>query len=382
MNTESLILWNSARPSPVVARVAVAGDFLPAGTILLPPEGWSEAARRVEPVLEDVAASFINLECPLDANDLPVRPLSGIGQIVSAASGSLDYLKSIRSLAVGVANNHSYDFGSAGVERTRAALARRGLIALGVGRTLRDIPEILVWRGPAGVRIGFWAAARASRDLATRRVAGVEPATLERARLASASLKSQGATFAIALLHCGCLRTNRPDPSDVALMDSIAACGFDLVAASHSHRVSGSKILAAQRNTPAFCFYGLGSIVSGYVATPPEQEGLLVVAGFRADGALASVEIRPLSLGNSGFAETPPAETARATLDRFLRLSAEISDGSSARRFYEDMSRGLIPLYVRDVRAAFRQSGVLGLARKAGRIRARHLRRLLHGVVR
>jgi len=45
------------------------------------------------------------------------------------------------------------------------------------------------------------------------------------------------------------------------------------------------------------------------------------------------------------------------------------------------MSRGLVPLYARDLRAAFRQSGLRGLARKATRIRTRHLRRLLHGVI-
>jgi hypothetical protein len=380
MNHTSLALWKSPRPDPIVARIAVAGDFLPTGSLSLPAGGWSEASRSVAPIFKDIDVSFVNLECPLDVGGLPYRPLTGIGEIVSASSNSLDYLRSIRAVAAGIANNHAYDFGSAGVERTRVALATRNLIPLGAERTLRDSPETFVWQGPANVRVGFWAAALASRDLATRRSGGVEPATLARARMAFAALKSRGATFSVALLHCGCLRTNRPDPSEAALVDAIASNGFDLVTASHSHRISGSKQVTTRHQTPAFCFYGLGSIVSGYIGSGFEREGLVIAAGFHADGSLASVEVRPVWLPESGFAETTP-DKCGAILKRFLDLSAEISDGSSARRFYEDVSPGAVPLYARDLRAAFRQSGVLGLARKARRIRVRHLRRLLHGVI-
>ena len=61
---------------------------------------------------------------------------------------------------------------------------------------------------------------------------------------------------------------------------------------------------------------------------------------------------------------------------RFRSLSREIADGSSARLFYRDMSEGLVRLYLRDVRAALCQSGIRGLARKARRLRMRHVKRL------
>jgi hypothetical protein len=174
---------------------------------------------------------------------------------------------------------------------------------------------------------------------------------------------------------------NQVDPDDIFLLGSIASCGFNLVAASHSHRISGAKLLPTPQPCPSFCFYGLGSIVSGYVTSPPEREGLVVVAGFRADCVLSSIEVRPVWLADSGLGEVPSPENARAILDSFSRLTGEIADGSNARRFYKDVSRRLISLYARDVHAAFRQSGLAGLARKATRVRARHLRRLLHGVI-
>ena len=380
MTLPSLTIWQSAEPQPAVARVAIAGDFLPAGSLSLTERSWIASARGVQRIFDDVALTFLNLECPLDSEDLRVRPLDGIGAIVSASSQSLDYLQAIRCLPVGFANNHSYDHSAAGVARTSAALARRNLVPLGAGRTLRDSPDVFVWRGAGNIRIGFWAAARASRDLATRRTEGVQPATIARARVAAAALKSQGAQFTVALLHAGCLRTNRADPGDIALINSIASCGFNLVAASHSHRISGGKMLRTQQQHPSFCFYGLGTIVSGYVASLPEREGIVVVAAFSAGGKLLSVEVLPVWLGESGFGEVPSSETASMILDRFVSLTAEIADGSAARHFYGDVSRGFFPLYARDVRAAYRQSGFAGLARKACRIRTGHLRRLLHGI--
>jgi Bacterial capsule synthesis protein PGA_cap len=376
----SLALWKSDDNGPIDARIAIAGDFLPAGKLELPRgNDWGSAACALAPLFEDVATTFVNLESAIDTVGLTARKLAGLGQIVSAPPESLDYLRAIRSAAVGFANNHSYDFGGPGVERTTQALARRNLVLLGAGRTTAGPPDVFCWQGPGAIKIGFWAAAKASHDFARSASAGVEPATLRRAKQALELVKSRGACFSVALLHAGVMRTARPDPADARLMDSMAEAGFDIVAASHSHQISGAKQASDDRANPAFCFYGLGSLVSGYVASPVEREGLVAVAGLNPDGRLASLEVRPVSLAPSGFGEVPSAETSRTILNRFEQLSAEVADGSSKRLFYRDVSRSSVKIYLRDARAAFRESGIGGLVRKAGRVRMRHLRRLAHG---
>jgi polysaccharide export outer membrane protein len=323
---------------------------------------------------------FVNLESALDAEDLPVRPPTGLGQNVSAPSASLEYLRAIRCGPVGCANNHNLDFQAAGAERTHTAIARSCMVPLGSGLTLRSAPNVFVWEGPGAIRVGFWAAAIASRDLATRSTVGVEPATLARATEAVNQLRSRGARLSIALIHAGCLRTNRADPAEANLIDAIARLGF-CVAASHSHRISGARMIHAPNSNPVFCFYGLGSIASGYVASDLEREGLIVVVSLTSAGDLASVEVRPVILGASGFGEIPAPQTSDAILSRFRSLSGEIADGSSARLFYRDMSEGLVSLYLRDARAALRQSGLRGLARKARRMRMRHVKRLVRSVL-
>lgn len=381
-----MILWEASPCAPIATRVAVAGDFLPdwkpgAARPNVPSgSGWKELAQGIAPHFEDVAMSFANCECTLDTAGLAPRPVGGLGENISVAAECLDYLAAIRARVIGIANNHVYDFGGEGVERTRRAIAARGLTPLGAGRKLGAPPELFVWSGPEPLRVGFWAAAAATRAPSTRAFAGVEPATLPRARQALAVMDERGARFRIALLHAGHLRASYPAPEDQRLMDALARAGFDIVAAAHSHRISGAKAVLAGREHPAFCFYGLGSIVSGYAASDAEREGLIVVAGFDARGQVACIEARSVLLDECGIGAVPPRD-ADPVLEHFRLLSMRIADGSCPRLFYREISPGFLRLYLRDSRRAFAESGVRGLARKARRIRMRHIRRLVHAVL-
>jgi Bacterial capsule synthesis protein PGA_cap len=377
-----MILWQSPAAEPVAARIAIAGDFIPAGNLDVPSGGWHEAAQTLAPTFAGCDATFLNLECALDCADLRPRPPAGLGQTVSAPAACLDYVRSLTSATtiLGSANNHSFDFNLTGVERTRAAVARSGMIPIGAGRTLRDSPDTWLWQGPGEIRVGFWAAAIASRDLATKSAAGVEPATIARAAEAIANLKSRGARICIALLHAGALRTNRTDPEEISTIDSIAATGFNVVAGSHSHRISGARQLESSGTNPIICLYGLGSIASGYVNSRIEREGLVVVAALDARGDLASIELRTVWLADSGFGAVPSPQVHDAILQRFQILSRELADGTAAGLFYRDISGGLFRLYARDIYAAARRAGLRGLAIKAGRVRLRHVKRIFRAV--
>jgi poly-gamma-glutamate capsule biosynthesis protein CapA/YwtB (metallophosphatase superfamily) len=381
MNNDCAQVWRSPEQAPVVARIAIAGDFLPAGNLVWPPDGnWREQAARLARHFNDVDTTFVNLEGCLDADQLVPRALVGLGQIVSAPAASLEYLRSLHSHAAGIANNHSYDFGEEGVARTKAEIKDQGMVSLGAGRTLDEHPEVFIWKGPGALRVGFWAAAKATSDVATAGRRGIEPATLARGKQALAEMISRGANFRVALLHAGCMRANRLDPEDVRLMESLAQSGFQVVAASHSHRIAGYKKPRTAQNSDAFCFFGLGSIVSGYVSSPLEREGIVVVAALGAEGRLMSLEVRPILLDDNGFGTIPSADDSATILGRFASLSKEMVNGSYEKEFYREVGHGLGQLYLRDAQAAFRSSGLRGLARKATRVRMRHVRRLLHKV--
>ncbi len=380
-NNGGLVLWRAANSRPIASRIAIAGDFLPGGDLTLPAANdWVQPASRLGGYFEDIDTTFLNLEATVDTGGLAPRTLGGLGDIVSAPTEALDYLRAIRAQAVGMANNHAYDFGDRGVARTRAAIDRCGMVGLGGDSHRLDRPDVFIWQGPDSTSVGFWAAARASSDTTAERERGVEPATVSRGQHACEILRRSGAQFCVALLHAGCMRTNRPEPEDVLLMRSLAQIGFDLVAASHSHRVAGYQRVQRANRADAFCFFGLGSLVSGYVRSALEREGLIVVAALDATGSLVSVEIRPVIIDATGFGMVPEAADFEMIVNRFQMLSAEINDGSYEDEFYREVSRGLGRLYARDIRAAFRAAGLRGLARKAGRIRMRHVKRLFRRV--
>jgi poly-gamma-glutamate capsule biosynthesis protein CapA/YwtB (metallophosphatase superfamily) len=372
-----MILWKK-EDAQTVCRIGIAGDFLPAPDFGLPDDcTWSSISRSLAPHFKDVDISIVNLECPIDVGDSKARMKMAMGGTFSAAAEVLSFLSSLKAAIVGIANNHIYDYGQPGLESTKRALLAQSMTPLGCGRTLLDAPDVFLWEGPGRTKIGFWAAARGLSENATRNASGVEAATRKRSLAAHAEMKRQGAHLCVALIHAGLEHTNRPDPNDVAFMDSLAESGFDVVAAAHSHRISGHKVLAGTGGRPAFCFYGLGSLLSGVMYTALEREGMLVVVGLDARGEIAQIDARPIHLEGAGWGTVPDLEREETISQRFLRCSEEIGDGSYKWLFYQDTGKNLFRRQFRDMRVAFRQGGWQGLTRKLRRLRMRHLRRLL-----
>jgi Bacterial capsule synthesis protein PGA_cap len=195
---------------------------------------------------------------------------------------------------------------------------------------------------------------------------------------AFASLKRLGAHLCIAFLHAGIEHTNRPDPNDVALMDDMVGFGFDIVAASHSHRIAGFRSTINKTARAAFCFYGLGSLSSGIRYSKLEHEGMLVVIGLDRDGDIAQVEMRPIQLSADGWGTVADPATADHINNHFLLLSAEVADGSYKQHFYHDSGKDLVERQYRNLQAAYRTGGIPGVARILSRIRMRHLNRAFY----
>jgi hypothetical protein len=374
-----MLIWND--PSrPVVARFAIAGDFLPSSGLC--PTGldtWSGMAEQLRESFRDLDFSLVNLECPVDVGMQPPRLKTTLGDTFSAPRESLDYLRALKCKVVSLANNHMYDYGSPGIRATRAALSSTGITSLGAGMTLQDSPEVCVIPLGNSARIGIWCAALALRECSTTDSRGIEPATLDRGKAALSQLKSLGATCCVAFLHAGAEGTNRPDPNAVKLMDFLAQAGFDLVTACHSHRTSGyHDVVRNSSPHPAFCFYGLGSVASGVIYSDLEREGLVAVVGVNSEGGPASVEIQPIFLSGPGWGSVPTPAQAESILGRFLTISLEVLNGSYEHGFYEDTGKDLLRTHWRDLRLAFGRAGLRGIFSKLTRLRFGHIRTLMH----
>jgi len=375
-----MLLWHK-EGFPVAHRVAIAGDFLPSRELVLPPRhAWSDMAASLAPHFADVDVAIANLECPLSVDGLRAKPKLGLGAHFGGPVASLDYLSLLGIEIVSLANNHIYDFGNEGAVRTARALSQRTMTPLGIGKSLSESPDVAVWRGWKDVRVGFWAAAQGLDELSSRKP-GIEPATPRRGTEAVEELARRGADLKIALLHLGLERTNLPDPHDVELMRSLCQSGFDVVAAAHSHRISGWDTVARSGRSDAFCFYGLGSLASNIIYSPLEREGLVVVLGVSSKGEIVRLEARPVYLKDVGWGSVPDVSATGRIEQRFLNISEEIASGAFESRFYNEVSRGFFHRQLRDLHTAIQNGGLRGAVRKMSRVRKRHLKRIIQAVI-
>lgn len=379
-NGSTRVLWELPDPSRAIAsRIGMTGDYLPAG-MSMENGSWAELSASVAPLFQGVDVTMCNLECPLDTDGLTAMPIGGLGSLVSAHADALDFLPTGIHHVLSVANNHTYNYGTEGAQRTLLEIRRRGMTPLGSECTLREPPAVAVLTSPGGLKLGFWAAANITREPATATVKGVDVATFERGLEALQEMKKQGASFCAALLHAGLMRTDYPDPDDVRLMDRLAQAGFDMVGACHSHRVSGYKVVPRSAGEIAFCFYGLGTLAWNYFASSREREGLLPVAFLDRQGKVARLEIRLIWLDDKGRPTVPDAATSARIFQRLEAISTAIENGSYRRQFYKDMSPDLVKNQLRDTVAAYRDTGMKGIVDKLTRLRIRHIRRLVHKV--
>lgn len=375
-----MLVWNDHERS-AVCRFGIAGDFLPAaGLAPRAGESWAHQANRVAPLFQDLCFSIVNLECPIDVAAIEPRVKASLGDTFSAPLDSLDYLATLRANVVGLANNHLYDYGQEGAERTLHCLhgLQANVAVSGFGCSLSQPPKVSVREVASGIRVGVWASACNLPDCASRGTVGIEPATRQRAEVALACMADRQAHCRVAFLHAGSEGTNYPDPEDVHFMHDLAGMGFDVVAACHSHRISGYQTLRGKNRRPAHCFYGLGSLSSGVLYSPLEHEGILATVALDAAGEICQVGARPIYLDERGWATVPTAEQQGIILDRFHRVSASIADGSYRQTFYRDVSKDMMGSQWRDARLAFQRAGFRGLLRKLSRMRPAHVRRLYH----
>ena len=372
-----MFVWKDESRSPV-CRFGVAGDFLPAaGLAPATRESWSERAELLRPLFWDLEFGTANLECPVNVGGIAPRVKASLGDTFSAEAEALDYLSSLRINVVGLANNHLYDYGCSGALKTLET-ARREFSPCGFGRNLDEPPDVNIRSTAAGARVGIWAAARSLPDNATRNSIGIEPATHSRAAQALAQMAESKVQCHVAFLHAGAEGTNYPDPEDVQFMDELGEMGFDVVAACHSHRISGYKTVRGKRGRLAHCFYGLGSVASGVLYSSLEHEGILAAISLDSRGNICQVEARPIYLDSRGWGKVPSAHENDVVTDRFQKVSDAIEDRSYRQAFYREVSRDLMGTQWRDVRIAFQRAGLRGLVKKLARMRPAHVRRLYH----
>jgi poly-gamma-glutamate synthesis protein (capsule biosynthesis protein) len=244
----------------------------------------------VAPWLQEADLVFGNLEGVLSeqVSDLGVQTPQG-PILISMTPDSAEDLAAAGFDILGLANNHTLDFGEVGLRQTvdHLAVAGVGVVGAGPDQTVAWTPT---YRRIRGVDLAFLAinAVPVPGD----KQSGWGPAEWDADRAARAVREAAGrADGVIVTVHWGYEYQNRVDPAQVAVAETLLSAGADLVVGHHPHVVQGTQL------TPEgdFVAYSLGNFVYDQFEGDTRR-GVALRAWFDPAGLLA-VQAIPVQAG-------------------------------------------------------------------------------------
>jgi poly-gamma-glutamate synthesis protein (capsule biosynthesis protein) len=284
---------DAERPSPSAAGMSIVfvGDIMldggPGHAITSGRDPFAACSQ----LLANADYSVGNLECVLGTGgERMLKPYS-----FRAAPDSPRFLKKHFS-AVSLANNHSGDFGPAGLVEQMRILAEAGIPAFGAGRTLAEArqPLVLDRHGFKVALLGF-NGFRALTTAATADRAGSAPLDEEQV-LEDIRTARQRADAVVPFVHWGPENTPQPRPAQARLARKMIDAGAAAVIGGHPHVTQTVEIF---RGVPIV--YSLGNFVFDYFpGDPPEWTGWVVKLTLRPDQPV-ELEMHSVKLDGTGI---------------------------------------------------------------------------------
>lgn len=259
-----------------------------------PPPRWTLAAggdimlyamspardpfKAIAPVFQKADVAFANLEIPLTNARQPTprksaEDLKARRQFVLKADPK--HGPSLQKLGldlVSLANNHTMDFGVAGMRQTRGLLDQLGIRHSGSGENLQEAERVAVFRLRSGLRVGLlsylgfigdrahWVCGPATETrpgIASLMFQG-NLGTAARTRLKSAVARARTeADVVLVALHWGLEKQTRPTPYQIALGRAWIDAGADAVLGSHPHVLQGKEVYKGKP-----ILYSMGNLIS------------------------------------------------------------------------------------------------------------------------
>ena len=210
---------------------------------------------------------------------------------------------------VTMANNHSADYGSAGLAQTLAAIKRSGFPVVGIGANA-NAAYAPYYTEVNGVRLAFVAGLQVREETlanftATTTSPGVASAYSDRLVAAVRAAKKQ-ADAVIVYLHWGTEYVHCPNEDQYSIADKLSAAGASAVVGTHAHGLQG----AGWRPDGTYVSFGLGNYF-WWISFGDQRDdsGILTLTLTRDKVTAAS--FAPARLDDRGIAVPATGETAR-----------------------------------------------------------------------
>ena len=169
-------------------------------------------------------------------------PLPGKAWTFCGDPAHVSYLKDLGVDIVGLANNHTFDFGEESFLDTLSTLEDAGIPYVGAGRTMEQA-EAPVYLQARGFKIAYVAASRAEYTIYTPEATDTKPGILwcyDNTRfLESIRTAAANADFVIALPHWGVEHSTELEDAQIDGAHAYIDAGADAVIGAHPHILQG-----------------------------------------------------------------------------------------------------------------------------------------------
>lgn len=317
----SLLFWQVSAAQPLLGPAAPEPDatvnLLAVGDISLgrgvqqsadaSPERADYPFSQIKNLTSNVDIAFANLESPLVSPQDAAHPQTQGYQFPGRPSDAVALKKAGFSL-VTLANNHSLDYGTVGLQGTITALQQAGVQYVGAGANKTEA-EATRYLAIHGLKIAFIAATQAwpnALDPNDKAAANVAPVSLYNQNRLLQQIKTARtqADVVIVALHWGEEYSQRAADWQQQFVQAASAAGADLILGAHPHvlqpfDVVGHTVVA----------YSLGNFIfdSGW---PPETKQSAALFVKLDKQGVAEAQVVPLKIVNNRPVPLQPAERA------------------------------------------------------------------------
>ncbi|GAA2602987.1 hypothetical protein GCM10010399_37240 [Dactylosporangium fulvum] len=309
-------------PAPVDLRLTFAGDvhFMDRTAALL--KNPATAFGPIAPTLADADLTIVNLETAITSRGEP-EPKTYHFRTTPAA---IDALKAAGIDAVSIANNHTLDYGRAGLLDTLDALSAASYPAFGAGRNADQAyaPWITTVRGVRIAVLGF----SQVNELASSWAPGPDRPGVAMAfdttrAVAAVTAARRQADLVIVFNHWGDEASSCANSAQKNFAGKLAAAGADVIVGAHAHTLQGSGWLGS-----TFVAYGMANFL-WYGTSKSTETGVLrlTVRGR----SVVDTEFLPAVVSDTGQPKllTGPAATRLSQRYASLRTCTDLSPAPS-----------------------------------------------------
>jgi len=321
-------------PDPLVelypdteADIVVAGDIMCLAGQLSAAQvsgGWdfTYAFARIAPVLQGADFAIGNLEVPLAGKEHGVTAYNQPGNpILNAPMEFIDAVQEAGFDMVVTANNHAFDKGDFGREKTIAELDARGIYHSGtyVSEYMQQNTPIVEINHISTAFLSYaqfvntgTEAYKSSGQLYKMNL--LDPVQIK-ADIASA--RDRGAELVILYVHWGAENTNTPNAYQLETAQQLADAGADIIIGSHSHTIQPAEYLTTADGRKVLVIYSMGNLVSSMPRDINQDTLLLNLHIARTDGVVSLTDASYMCItGGSNDGKSFAALPSRLTIER------------------------------------------------------------------